>query len=286
MINNMKLVKTIILFLSTFSSLVCIAQSGKLTGDSYSKAHPTEKIKLKSSYVSDREYIIHITYAMDSLIPGKKYPVLYYTDAWTNVDYFNLMGKVLSDSKEIDPVILVGISFDANFDEWIKLRAQDLWLYRTNPDSTNGAKNFLKFIKKELLPYVEQHYPADSNDRGFYGYSIGGFFATWILKEDPMLFKRIGIGSPSLGYKDYLLLKDQTLLNNISVLQDLKVFVEYGTLESEKTKKGAETLYRLLKANENIQVTKFILDGSHFSAWPETCVKALTHLYEKKKESN
>ena len=99
-------------------------------------------------------------------------------------------------------------------------------------------------------------------------------------------FKRIGIGSPSLGYKDYLLLKDQTLLNNINVIQDLKVFVEYGTLESEKTKSGAETLYGLLNANENIRVTKFILDGSHFSAWPETCVKALTFLYAKKKESN
>ena len=282
----MKLVKTILLFLSAFASFVCIAQSGKLTGDSYSKAHPTEKIKLKSSYVSDREYIIHITYAVDSLIPGKKYPVLYYTDAWINADYFNLMGNVLSVTKEIDPVILVGISFDTNFDEWIKLRGQDFWLYRTNPDSTNGAKNFLKFIKKELLPYVEQHFPADSNDRGFFGYSIGGLFATWILKEDPSLFKRIGIGSPSLAYKDYLLLKDQTLINNINVIQDLKVFVEYGTLESEKTKNGAEKLYELLKANEKIEATKFILDGSHFSAWPETCVKALTYLYAKKKESN
>ena len=96
---NMKLIKSIILFLFTFSNLICIAQSGKLTGDSYSKAHPTEKIKLKSSYVSDREYIVHITYAVDSLIPGKKYPVLYYTDAWTSVDYFNLMGNLIPSLK-------------------------------------------------------------------------------------------------------------------------------------------------------------------------------------------
>ena len=285
MIHNMKLIKTMIFILSAFSSLVCIAQSGKLTGDSYSKTHPTEKIKLKSSYVNDREYIMHITYAIDSLIPGKKYPVLYYTDAWTNVDYFNQMGNLLVYHKEIDPVILVGISFDADMDKWIKLRGQDFLPNLTNPDSTNGAKNFLNFIKKELVPYVEQHYPADSTDRGFYGYSLGGLFATWILKEDPILFQRIGIGSPYLGYEGYLLLKDQTLLNNINVIQDLKIFVEYGTLETEM-KYGAETLYGLLNANDNIQVIKFILDGSHFSAWPETCVKALTYLYAKKKESN
>ena len=275
----MKLIKTIILLVSTFSSLVCIAQN---LGDSYSKAYPTEKIKLKSSYVSDREYVIHVTNTIDSIIPGKKYPVLYYTDGWTHADYFNLMSNLLINSKEIDPVILVGISFDADMEEWLKLRNQDLLPNLTNPDSTNGAKNFLNFIKKELMPYVEQHYPADSNDRGLYGYSAGGIFATWVLKEDPMLFKRIGLGSPSLGWNDYLLLKDQTLLNNINIIQDLKVFVEYGTLEPERQKIAAESIYGLLNANENIEVTKFILDGSHLSAWPETCVKALTYLYAKK----
>ena len=145
MTNNMKLIKSIILFLFTFSSLVCIAQSGKLTGDSYSKAYPTEKNRLKSSYVSDREYIVHITYAVDSLIPGKKYPVLYYTDAWASVDYFNLIGKALSNSKEIEPVILVGISFDADWDKWAKFRGQDFRPNLTNPDTINGAKNFLNF---------------------------------------------------------------------------------------------------------------------------------------------
>ena len=101
-----------------------------------------------------------------------------------------------------------------------------------------------------------------------------------------MLFKRIGLGSPSLGWNDYLLLKDQTLLNNINIIQDLKVFVEYGTLEPERQKIAAESIYGLLNANENIEVTKFILDGSHLSAWPGTIVKALTYLYAKKKESD
>ena len=76
------------------------------------------------------------------------------------------------------------------------------------------------------------------------------------------------------------------MLKNINDLEDLKVFVEYGTLESEKMKYGAETLYRLLNANTNIQLTKFILEGSHLSATPETWSKALTYLYGKKKESN
>jgi enterochelin esterase-like enzyme len=148
MTNNMKLIKSIILFLFTFSSLVCIAQSGMLTGDSYSKAYPTEKIRLKSSYVSDREYIVHITYAVDSLIPGKKYPVLYYTDAWASVDYFNLIGKALSNSKEIEPVILVGISFDADWDKWAKFILDGSHLSAT-PETWLKALTYLYAKKKE-----------------------------------------------------------------------------------------------------------------------------------------
>ena len=103
------------------------------------------------------------------------------------------------------------------------------------------------------MPYVEQNYSGDPNDRGYFGYSLGGLFATWVLKEDPLLFKRMGIGSPSLQYKDYMLLKNQTLLNNINMIEDLKVFVEYGTLESEKQKSGAEAIYELLHANEKFR---------------------------------
>ena len=128
----MKLIKTILLFLATFSSLVCIAQN---VGDSYSKAYPTEKIKLKSSYVSDREYVIHVTNTIDSIIPGKKYPVLYYTDGWVNVDYFNQMANHAIYAKEIDNVILVGISFKANLDEWLEFRRQDFIPNLTNTDS-------------------------------------------------------------------------------------------------------------------------------------------------------
>lgn len=40
-------------------------------------------------------------------------------------------------------------------------------------------------------------------------------------------------------------------------------------MESEKHS-GTEILYTLLNSNENIEVTKFIVDGSHISATQET----------------
>ena len=112
-----------------------------------------EKIKLKSSYVSDREYVIHITNTIDSIIPGKKYPVLYYTDAWLSAEYFNLMGSFLINSNEIEQVILVGISFDADINDFVKFRRQDLWptsFFESN--SIKHAKKLFRIYKKR--PYA------------------------------------------------------------------------------------------------------------------------------------
>jgi len=274
-------IKSLLFYSYIFLSLFANAQDIKIKADSYSKANPTETFKMKSSIDNDREYIMHVTYAIDSVIQGKKYPVLYYTDAWTSVDYFNQLGNDFIYSNEIENLILVGISFETDEQGWIDLRKKDFLPNLTITDSTRTAGNFLNFISEELIPYVEQNYPADSSDRGIYGYSFGCLFSTYVLKKKPFLFNRMGIGSPSLWFKDFTLLKDEQLRVNISSITDLKVFVEYGTLESEKQKYGAEQLYDMILENDKIESKKFILDGSHISAFPATCVKALTYLYAK-----
>lgn len=169
----------------------------------------------------------------------------------------------------------------ATLDDWMQLRYKDFVPNLTDSDTVSGSKNFLNFMRKELIPYVEEHYPADTTDRGLFGYSFGGLFATWVLREDPMLFKRIGIGSPSLWYNDFNLLKDPELAENITHLNNLKVFVEYGSSEGEETKDAAESLFELLNTNKNIKLSKFVLDGGHYSAYPETIIKALTYLYAR-----
>jgi len=270
-----------ILMLIGFSSFVCHSQSNQLKADSYSKSKPTKTFTIKSDYAKNREYIMHVTYAMDSLIPGKKYPVLYYTDAWLNVDFFNQAGDWLSYYKEIEPVILIGISFTANENDWIELRKEDFLPHKTDSTKVSGPKHFLNFMSKELIPYVQEHYPADPSDRGLFGYSLGGLFASWVLKEDPKLFKRVGISSPSLWYDDFQLLKDPKLVEGIAKLNDQKIFVEYGSSESEDQKSGAESLFELLNTNKHIQLKKFVLEGGHYSAYPQTIIKTLTYLYAR-----
>ncbi len=275
--DNQKIIVTLLLL--TVSLAYC--QNIKQKGDTYVQANPTLKFSLASSYVKDRVFNMHVTFAMDSVKKGKKYPVLLYTDGYGSVDLFNVSAGLLGAGKEIEPVILIGISFDAEPGTRWKLRNEDFLPDLENPNHVNGARNFLNFIKLELIPYVEKNFPVDSMDRGLFGYSYGALFATWVMMEEPTLFKRFGIASPSLWYKEFTLLKSEKLKEAIRAASDLKIFVEYGSFEVDEQKSGADKLYELIAGNKHIQSTKVILHGTHLSALPAACAAGLVYLYQK-----
>ena len=104
-----------------------------------------------------------------------------------------------------------------------------------------------------------------------------------VIKEEPKLFQRYGIGSPSLGHQDFALLKDQTFLKNIENLKDVKIYIEYASLEGEPHKSGVESFVEIIKTNKSIEWKKFVIDGSHLAANPTSCVKALSYLYAKER---
>jgi uncharacterized protein len=65
----------------------------------------------------------------------------------------------------------------------------------------NGdARNFHKFIRDELIPFVEEHFRADPARRILAGHSYGGLFALFGLFETPDLFDTLVVGSPTLSY--------------------------------------------------------------------------------------
>ncbi|HEU5369576.1 MAG TPA: alpha/beta hydrolase-fold protein [Ktedonobacterales bacterium] len=68
------------------------------------------------------------------------------------------------------------------------------------PVPNGGALNFHRFIKDELLPFIEQAYRADPSRRVLVGHSYGGLFALCGLFETPDLFATLIVGSPTLSY--------------------------------------------------------------------------------------
>ena len=80
-----------------------------------------------------------------------------------------------------DPVVL---------QRWATLRMTDL-IPTLQPDgSGGGAPDFLRFISEELMPFVNANYPADADDCGLAGDSLGGLFVLYAMLANPGKFRQ------------------------------------------------------------------------------------------------
>lgn len=261
----------------------------RLAGQNQATLRDTRLHQLVSAHIEGMAYDLVITLPPDYAQTDRQYPVLYYLDAWMTTGIMNDSYFIASFTGMIEPPIMVGISFDADAPGFIYNRARDYTPTRVSPENlgetagmipvSGGGPAFLDFLKHELIPFVEKNYRANPQDRGILGYSLGGLFGAWVLCEDPSIFKRYGICSPSLQWDDFMILK---LWEKMSPGPG-KVVV-FSQTEGEKPaiksaiKKMIETASRLPDMNVNMfEVT----NETHYSGVPATHMRALTMLYTK-----
>lgn len=72
-----------------------------------------------------------------------------------------------------------------------------------------GAGAFLRFIDRELKPFLAARYPANVNDSTLVGHSLGGLFALHVLFTSPDSFTRYVALSPAAHYGDEVLLREE-----------------------------------------------------------------------------
>jgi len=148
-------------------------------------------IETLHSDIADEDYILIITLPLHYSPEDRNYPVFYYLDAWIVADTYNSVAIHHMWSDLIVPVILVGISYETNLNEFVSIRSRDFTPPHNAEDTFNRADKFLNFIKTELSPYIEDKYAADPKDRGLIGNSSGGIFATWVLKKRACIISKI-----------------------------------------------------------------------------------------------
>lgn len=242
---------------------------------------PSPILETIYSEIVDDTYKIFISLPPNYSPEERSYPVLYYLDAWTYTGVLNSAVARQTHFKHIIPVILVGISNETNFKEKAEIRRRDYLPSLKSTDTVHRADDFLQFIKTELIPHIESKYAVNQNDRGLLGHSNGGVFCTWVLRQEPELFQKIGISSPWLGYKDKSLFKDEKLLTNIKNLKNLKIFISSGALESKSFISNSEQLFNLLKANENIRVSNLLFENEYHTTVSIVAYnRALTYFYQ------
>jgi predicted alpha/beta superfamily hydrolase len=132
-----------------------------------------------------------------------RYPVIVVLDGGADEDFIHVTGAVQFAAFPwvgwVKPSIVVGI---ANVD-----RKRDLTSPTRNArdkaelPTSGGSAAFMRFIAKEVLPFVDANYRT-TRERTLIGQSLGGLFATEVLLREPYLFQHYIIVSPSLWWDD------------------------------------------------------------------------------------
>ena len=198
-----------------------------------------------------------------------KYPVLYITDGdWcknTAINSFNMLRQDYITTEAV--IVAIG------YGERVNQRSRDL-------EPATGGPNFLTFIEKEVIPFIESKYRV-TNNRTLSGYSYGGTFATYVLFNRPGLFDVVCIGSP--GNSSDLVPSAQKYF---AAHKDLKarVFLGVGSYEQATVNNVALFKDYLLKQNcKDLEVeSEIVPNANHGAANPEVIQNGISFAYCKK----
>jgi len=206
---------------------------------------------IMTASVSKRAYQISVALPDGYRKDHPAYSVLYAADA--NAEFGTVVetARLLSFSKEIPELIIVGIGypnpgqgfkasnaartldFTPTADPaWVTESAQESLAKELPPaEASGGAAEFLSFIRGELVPSIEQEYNVSHEDRAWFGHSFGGLFGTYALFHNEGLFTRFVIGSPSLWWNHRAIFAAEESFAASRKPLPARVFFSVGLLE-------------------------------------------------------
>ncbi len=110
-----------------------------------------------------------------------RYPVIYLLDGDANFNNIVSITEFMSNAGLCPPMIVVGILHPA--------RMTDLTFGtdKETPGVVGNGNKFMRYVEKELMPYIESNYPTASY-KIFIGHSVGGLTVVNTLIHHPYLF--------------------------------------------------------------------------------------------------
>lgn len=191
--------------------------------------HNTEIISIHSKNTGRDHELVLVYPSSYKTHPDKKYPVLYYLDAyWDTPLVVSTYGNLIYDN-QVPEFIMVGLSYpdSANYS---KERRLD-YTFTAMDEKSGKANAFLEFIKTEVAPLIERQYRGEKTDRVIAGNSLGGLFTITAAYQAPDFFSGFIALSPAVEWDNQALF---TLDNNYAKQHKTlngRMFVSYGTSE-------------------------------------------------------
>ena len=224
--------------------------------------------------------------------PGRRYPVLYATDADYAFPILRQIGRRVNlNGPVIEEFILVGLSYSEG-DSGTASRNRD---YTPTPNGPQSAVAMIHgqgpayqaYLKTHVIPFVENRFRADPAHRVILGHSYGGLLGAQILFTDPALFRSYILGSPSFWFdRRYIMTLEAAYARDHRDLP-ADVFMYVGSFEtlgvsSRNTRVDmvgdVRTMERVLNSRSypGLQVRSTILeDEDHLTVAPVGFTRAL-----------
>jgi predicted alpha/beta superfamily hydrolase len=252
---------------------------------------PTEVRTITSTYVQ-QEYQLFISLPASYATSDKTFPVLYLLDGNATYPLVRPVIEILQIIQQIPDLIVVGIGYPAaTYMDTAALRGRDLTPVELTPEQkagdaypfeeTGGASRFLSFLTHELIPYIDQNFRTDPNDRALLGWSLGGASVLYTLFEQPNLFQRLIAVSPSI---DMLDTEKRSLKEKPPLPVKLYWAIEAPS-DDPQTRKEVELHRQLMKDicepnHEGLEIDLKIYEGEdHFTVGPIGFVHGLREVY-------
>lgn len=136
--------------------------------------------------------------------PGGRYETLYVLDGDWNTHLVVEIVQFMRQVGLVPPLIVVSVP---NFFDEHGVNSRDHDLTPTVSSErarSGGAADFLGFLKTELIPYVDGHYPTNRVHL-VHGHSYGGLFLVYALLHEPALFDGYIVLDPALRWDNHVL---------------------------------------------------------------------------------
>lgn len=213
---------------------------------------------------------------------NQRYPILYLLDGDISFNMATSIVRYLQFGGDIPDLIIVAPAYGTLLsDDETNFRERDYTISKNERlAGSGGGKNYLNFLKKELIPLIDSSYRTN-NQRIISGYSLGGLFTINILLNKPDLFESYIAGSP------YLIEDIKMLLNKSHEIKGYnsskKLYVTVGELEEKEIyHKPISSLLDALKNKDGLEVyfTEFE-NGTHLTCPSEALTYGLKYIFNE-----
>ncbi len=217
-----------------------------------------------------------------------RYPVVYLLDGGADEDFIHVVGAYQFSSfswvHRVKPSIIIGIvNVDRRRDYTFPTKvAEHTAAYPT----TGHSAPFINYLEQELMPWVKRNYRVNGS-RTIIGESLGGLLATEILINDPAMFNRDVIISPSLWWNEASLLKTNWKQWSRKVTKPTEIYIGVGKEgltpgpNPRVMEVDANVLYDQINAQKNSRVKvkfDYLQDEDHATIGHQAVLNSIKYL--------